>query len=693
LFYLKRNNEIALFFWEILTMRTQSSPMRLLMVWLLAACLVPVALAATDSTKSPSAATPASLDSATCQTCHDGKKGKLEVPDGEGNPRALRSIAPDALAKGVHAKMECVACHTDIIDNAANGNAHQKNTAQPLKKVDCAGCHEDLWAKVKKDGKAADNPRLGVVAQNIEQYKQSFHARPNADDKTKPNASCDNCHDTHSFNVPPANSPQRAAWRLGISASCGESCHTDQLEAYADSIHGQETIKKHNPKSAVCSDCHSAHAVANSSGDPFKLAISAQCGTCHEANFASYKATYHGQISTLGYSYTAKCYNCHGSHDILKADDPNSKVHADNRMKTCRSCHNGKKELADAPAGFATFQPHGHPGDFKRYPEIWIAFQIMVQLLVGTFGFFWLHTLLWFYREFKERKERAKQPHIKADDLVAKYAGKHIRRFSPIWRLAHITFALSLMILTLTGMPLFYPDAPWASAIMSALGGPHIAGLIHRVNAVIFAGVFFWHLFYLGWIILRDWKNFKFFGPNSMIPNLKDAADMLGMFKWFFGKGPRPQFDRWTYWEKFDYWAPFWGVTIIGVSGLVMWFSSFFGSFLPGWVFNVAAIFHGEEAFLAVVFLFTVHFFNNHFRPDKFPVEVVMFTGTFSLEEFKHEHPLEYQRLVDSGELEGRLVDAPSPAKLTAAKALAFVLIACGLTLLTLVGIGFFTSL
>ena len=664
-----------------------------LLPWLLAMCLASSALAASKPAAAPIADAPVALDNATCQSCHDGKKGKLEMPDADGKPRSLRHIAPEPFAKSVHAKMECVACHTDIKDNAATANAHQKDNALPLKKVDCATCHQELWDKAQQDGSAATKPRLGVVVQNIEQYKQSFHARPNVDDKTKPNASCDGCHDTHSFNVPPASSPAHKEWRLGISAQCGENCHADQLEAYAESVHGQESIKKHNPKAAVCSDCHSAHAVSNSSGDAFKRSISSQCGSCHEKNFASYKATYHGQISTLGYTYTAKCYNCHGSHEILKADNPNSKVHADNVLKTCRSCHNGKKELADAPAGFATFQPHGHTGDFDRYPQMWIAFQIMVQLLVGTFGFFWLHTLLWFYREWKERKEKAKQMHIKADDLLVKHAGKHIRRFSPIWRLAHITFALSLMILTLTGMPLFYPDAPWASALMTALGGPHIAGQIHRVNAVIFAGVFFWHLFYLVWGIARDWKNFKFFGPNSMIPNLKDAADMLGMFKWFFGKGPRPQFDRWTYWEKFDYWAPFWGVTIIGVSGLIMWLPNVFGAFLPGWVFNVAAIFHGEEAFLAVVFLFTVHFFNNHFRPDKFPVEVVMFTGTFSLEEFKHEHPLEYQRLVDSGELESRLVDAPTAGKLAAAKALGFVLIAIGLSLLTMVGIGFFTSL
>ena len=216
--------------------------------------------------------------------------------------------------------------------------------------------------------------------------------------------------------------------------------------------------------------------------------------------------------------------------------------------------------------------------------------------------------------------------------------------------------------------------------------------MIHRVNAVIFAAVFFWHLGYMALNLWRQRKTFRWFGPDSMIPNLQDGRDMLAMFKWFVGKGPRPVFDRWTYWEKFDYWAPFWGVTIIGVSGLMMWLPGLTGTYLPGWVFNVAAIFHGEEAFLAVVFLFTVHFFNNHFRPDKFPVEIVMFTGTMSLEHYRREHPLEYQRMVESGELEKHLVDAPSAPMTFASKLLGFVLIAAGLTLLAGVAIGFFSG-
>jgi uncharacterized membrane protein YkgB len=120
-----------------------------------------------------------------------------------------------------------------------------------------------------------------------------------------------------------------------------------------------------------------------------------------------------------------------------------------------------------------------------------------------------------------------------------------------------------------------------------------------------------------------------------------------------------------------------------------MWFPEMTASILPGWVFNVATIVHGEEAFLAAVFLFSVHFFNVHFRPDKFPQDIVMFTGAMPLEEFKHEHTLEYRRLVETGELEKYLVDAPSARMTTLSKILGATLIIIGLILLVFVLTGF----
>lgn len=640
------------------------------------------ALAADDAAKP-------GLDNATCLSCHDGEHGDLEVPTAEDETRNLVPVEPSAFANSVHAGMDCIGCHREITDAVAD---HQK--AEGVDPPDCVSCHTALQDGAVDGKVAGDHGRMAVVAKNIASYQASFHALPNEDEPGRPNAVCNDCHNVHTFRVPPAGTPERDQWRLEIPELCG-TCHDYALEEYAESVHGKQVLEEHNTEAAVCTDCHTSHNIEASASDTAKLAITASCGNCHEDRYASYKATYHGKITTLGYDDTAKCFNCHGSHDIQPSSDPVARMHLDNRLESCQECHSGRKDVQLATAGFISFSPHGTANDFDAYPEIWIADKTMIGLLVGTFAFFWLHTLLWFYREYKERQQRKSQPHVKLDGLPAvpaALAGKHFQRFSRTWRIAHILFAVSLMILTLTGIPLFYPEAPWAKPLMSLLGGPHTAGIIHRVNAVIFAGVFFWHLFYMGIPIVRDWKNFKIFGPNSLIPGLQDLKDILAMFKWFFGMGPRPVFDRWTYWEKFDYWAPFWGVTIIGVSGLVMWIPYTVAKYLPGWVFNVAPIFHGEEAFLAVVFLFTVHFFNNHFRPDKFPLDRVMFTGTMTLDELKHQHPLQYQRLLDSGELEQHLVDPPSAKFVGFSTVLGFTLIVIGLTLLTLVGIGFFTS-
>jgi cytochrome b subunit of formate dehydrogenase len=644
---------------------------------------------AAAAAQTPQTGAPA-LDNKDCLGCHGSQaKKKIEVPVPDGKPRALKAVPQEKFAQGEHAKLQCTGCHTQITDKAETG-AHAK-AQDPAARPDCAGCHEALAAKLEKEGKAP-GPHLAAVARNIEAYKTSLHARPNADDKTRPNASCVNCHDAHSFQMPgPKGTLKNGRHRMAIPQVCG-SCHEEQLESYQKSIHWAKNTEFADGRAAVCTDCHSAHLVTNTSADQFKVDISTSCGNCHKERFNTFKETFHGAIVALGYGYTAKCYNCHGSHEILSAENPQSTVHPDNRLKTCRSCHNEKKGLKDVSAGFATFQPHADPHDVKNYPQVTMAYWGMIGLLVGTFAFFWLHTILWFWREYQERKARGGDHVIHVNEVPPSQRDKHVMRFNGVQRSAHLLFALSLMVLTLTGMPLFYPNAPWANEVMQLVGGPRTAGLIHRAAAIVFAGIFVWHLFYVAYRIARSWRTFSLLGPDSLVPWIPDIKDIFAMFRWFLGKGPRPVFDRWTYWEKFDYWAPFWGVTIIGVSGLVMWLPHLFGEILPGWVFNVATIMHGEEAFLAVVFLFTVHFFNNHFRPDKFPVEVVMFTGTMSLEEFKKDHALEYQRLLASGELEKRLVEPPSAGKVKASKLLGFVLIVIGLTLLTLVGIGFFTA-
>jgi cytochrome b subunit of formate dehydrogenase len=302
--------------------------------------------------------------------------------------------------------------------------------------------------------------------------------------------------------------------------------------------------------------------------------------------------------------------------------------------------------------------------------------------------FFWTHTALWFYREWRDRKEGKTSPHVVGLHLHPQ--GKQFQRFAPMWRLAHLIFAISVMTLVLTGMAVFFAEMPWAQFVVRMFGSPKAAAVVHRVAAGIMLGIFFIHLVYVvAARILPRWRTFQWFGPNSLVPNWQDLKDIIAMFQWFVGRRPRPQFDRWTYWEKFDYWAVFWGMAIIGGSGFMLAFPEATASVLPGWVFNVATIVHGEEAVLAAVFLFTVHFFNNHFRPDKFPLDTVMFTGAVSLEEFRREHALEYERLKSSGALEKHLVDAPSRPMTVGSRILGFTLIAIGLALLVLVLGGF----
>ena len=173
-------------------------------------------------------------------------------------------------------------------------------------------------------------------------------------------------------------------------------------------------------------------------------------------------------------------------------------------------------------------------------------------------------------------------------------------------------------------------------------------------------------------------------GPRSLVPQPIDLIQLIQHFRWFVGLGPRPRFDRYSYWEKFDYWSVFWGMAIIGTSGLMLWFPAFFARFLPGWIFNIALVIHGEEALMAMVFIFTVHFFNGHLRPDKFPMDLVIFTGRVSVKELKHERPAEYERLVSENGLAEVMTDPPSRRLTNFGRLVGTIAVCIGLTVATL---------
>jgi thiosulfate reductase cytochrome b subunit len=225
------------------------------------------------------------------------------------------------------------------------------------------------------------------------------------------------------------------------------------------------------------------------------------------------------------------------------------------------------------------------------------------------------------------------------------------------------------------------------------MGGFEGAALVHRSCAVLMGVVFVAHIFQFLWRGLGQGSLLTvLWGPNSLVPQWKDVTDIYEHVKFFLGKGPRPKFDRYTYWEKFDYMAVFWGMFIIGGSGLLLWFAEELSPWLPGWVFNVATLVHGHEALLAVGFIFTIHFFNGHLRPEKFPMDMVIFTGRLTEHELREERPLEYERLKREGRLAAIEDTPPSAGAVAFGRLVGGTALVLGLVTVVLILYGLFTG-
>lgn len=260
-----------------------------------------------------------------------------------------------------------------------------------------------------------------------------------------------------------------------------------------------------------------------------------------------------------------------------------------------------------------------------------------------------------------------------------------VRRFDRFDRSLHILLMASFLGLSLTGVPLLFSEKPWAATLSRLFGGFRSAAFLHRVFATGMLVCFGSHLARLAKRLFGDKEYGILWGPSSLVPQPRDLTDLVRHVRWFLGRGERPRFERFTYWEKFDYWAVFWGMAIIGGSGLLLWFSEAFARVVPGWVFNIALLVHGEEALMAVAFIFTVHFFNGHLRPEKFPMDMVIFTGAVSEAELRHERPGEYERLVRTGELERLANAAPSRRAYTIGRIVGTTALTVGLTLVGLI--------
>jgi len=528
----------------------------------------------------------------------------------------------------------------------------------------CGQCH--------MEGEVAAVRVAGEYQEIVQSYEMSIHGKGLLESGLVVTATCTSCHTAHS--ELPHDDPRSSVHNSNVAETCG-ACHYGIEEQFRASIHWPG-VGEGDPEAELpaCNDCHTSHTISRTDRGDFRLLMMDQCGVCHTDEAETFFDTFHGKVSRLGNAAAAKCYDCHGTHNILPTTEPASTLSRRNIVETCSQCHPG------ATRRFTGYLTHATHHDQAKYPLLFWAFWGMTTLLVGTLSLATLHTLAWLWRLWRSPEHRI---HHKSAPGAKQY-----QRFTLFQRILHLLMLLSFFTLALTGMILKFAHMGWAQLWSDILGGFQVTGFLHRIGAIVLIGVFAVHL----WDVWnqkkksgQSWWHFIFFSPNTLMFTKRDLTEVWGALKWFLGRGPRPQYGRYTYWEKFDYFAVCWGMFIIGSTGLILWFPEVFTLIFPGWWVNVATILHSDEALLAVAFIFTVHFYNTHFRPDKFPMDTVIFTGRVPVDELEADKPAEFEELLDEGKLEEKLV-YPYPWHVERLfRYFGFFALAVGLTLIALI--------
>jgi hypothetical protein len=266
--------------------------------------------------------------------------------------------------------------------------AHPQSKVYPLQlPYTCGACH--------------GNPELAKkhnipVANAYQLYMDSIHGRALEKSGLLVAAHCASCHGSH--DIKPKNDRESKVYRARVPSTCG-SCHAGVLADYVTSVHGR-AVNAGSSGAPVCIDCHTAHEIRRVEGPAWQLEIVKECGTCHRQSLKTYRDTFHGQVTALGFTRVARCSDCHGSHQIRAVSDRQSSVSGANLVSTCRKCHPKANE------NFVRYSPHGDPTDKEKYPRLYYATLFMEALLIGVFVFFGLHAVLWLLRSSLESWRR-----------------------------------------------------------------------------------------------------------------------------------------------------------------------------------------------------------------------------------------------------------------------------------------------
>ena len=597
-----------------------------------------------------------------CLACHSDATLSHEV---NGKTVSLH-VDPQAFKDSIHGSMfTCVDCHTDV-----KSSLHET----PPQKISCANCHADeqaaydrsLHARAVKDGNAsaatcvdchgsphellpASDPKSrvhhtnipatcgachsqkfvmeksGLSVQTVASYQQSVHGHAVANGSEKA-AVCTDCHGTHE--ILDAKDAKSSIFKFNVPLTCGK-CHDQISKEFQQSIHGQ-AIAKANWQAPVCTDCHGIHSIKahNDPNSPVSAQNVAQatCARCHEGvrlsqefgvqgrRATTYLASYHGLASRLGSQVVANCASCHGTHSIFPSSDPRSTIHPSNLARTCGQCHPGVTEK------FASSKVHVDAplsADIGSKAVRWIR-KLYLSLIFAVIGGMLVHNfIIW----------RAK--------VVARRKLEHrfVTRMPLRFRWQHAALLSSFFVLVLTGFALKFPDS-WFASMLSL--GERMRHLLHRVAAVILISVSIFHFFDV--ILTREGRRLA----RDLFPTIDDVVGAWQNLTYYLGFPKRkPEFARFNYAEKAEYWALVWGMFVMAGTGIMLWAKVFFGNHLPRWWLDVATAIHYYEAVLATLAIVVWHFYQVFLDPDVYPMNWAWWDGKMSLHHYQEEHGLD----------------------------------------------------
>ncbi len=558
-----------------------------------------------------------------CATCHADEQAQYDT-----------SLHAKAIRNGNPRAAGCVDCHGSPHEVVVSSDPASRVAKANVPKT-CGACHSQKFVMESS----------GNSIQPVASYAESVHGKAVAAGSEKA-AVCTDCHGAHNILAP--GDPKSTIYKFNVPLTCGK-CHDAVKAEFVQSIHGQ-ALGRGNWQAPVCTDCHGIHLIKKHM-DPTST-VNAQnlaratCAQCHEGvklsndfgvagrRATTYLASYHGMASSMGSTVVANCASCHGVHNILPSSDPRSTISKQNLVKTCGQCHPG------ATANFAAAKVHlDEPlqADIGSKVVHWVR-NFYLLMIVFVIGGMLLHNfLIW-------RKKAADKRNAGHRTVV---------RMKPGQRWQHLTLLTSFIVLVVTGFALKYPQS-WFAGLIGM--GESFRGILHRIAGTVLIGAGVYHLVYL--IVSRDGRKLAV----DLLPEPKDAFDVVAVLRYYLGLGgERPQFRRFNYAEKAEYWALVWGTLVMAVTGIMMWFKVPVGNLLPRWSVDVAMAVHFYEAILATLAIIVWHLYQVIFDPDVYPMNWAWYDGKMSLHHYVEEHPLDSEAILNASEAAGEAASVEEP--------------------------------